>query len=229
MHVTSINKIIIDYCAFDIQDFYKQFLGIKNQKSLGNVLTEFGVDYSYLKEHISRDDAELSMLVMKVICNKLSISANELMELCKDRQLSSLHLNPPVNKEKRMPPAKTFESKVYDIYNSLSHGNLEKICIADTYKDDDELLFLLTDAFKMGYNYTSKLTETNIYVSDTDNGKRDFSFDLHTELNVKRFTVDSFRNFLDTNGRSNFSPKTTIALAFELALKRKAEKENKKK
>ena len=73
---------LIKTISYDIQAFYEMYVGNKEKKSLGGLAKILGVDISSLTEHNSKDDAMITMLVMKEIASRLKVSALELVYLC---------------------------------------------------------------------------------------------------------------------------------------------------
>lgn len=71
----------INYKFYDVQNVYRDFKGEKQQVSLEGVLAEFGVDISGYVPHKSDDDAEVSMLAAKSLCEKAGVGAEELFSL----------------------------------------------------------------------------------------------------------------------------------------------------
>ncbi len=68
------------YTFFDIQDVYREFSHVPDQISLEKIIAELGVNIDGYTLHRSDDDAEISMLVAKAICDKSSLSLGELIK-----------------------------------------------------------------------------------------------------------------------------------------------------
>ena len=68
------------YKFFDIQDVYREYSGITDQISLEKIINELGVDIGNYTLHKSDDDAEISMLVAKALCEKTSVTLSGLIE-----------------------------------------------------------------------------------------------------------------------------------------------------
>ena len=68
------------YTFFDIQDVYREFSHVPDQISLEKIIAELGVNIDGYTLHRSDDDAEISMLVAKAICEKSSLSLGELIK-----------------------------------------------------------------------------------------------------------------------------------------------------
>lgn len=79
---------LIRATSYDIQAFYEMYVGNKEKKSLGGLANLFGIDLSSLAEHNSRDDAMMTMLVMKEIANKLNVNGLDLVYLCEKKFVS---------------------------------------------------------------------------------------------------------------------------------------------
>lgn len=73
---------LIKATSYDIQAFYEMYIGNREKKSLGGLAKLFDIDLSSLREHNSKDDAIMTMLVMKAIAQKLNVSGLELIYLC---------------------------------------------------------------------------------------------------------------------------------------------------
>lgn len=73
---------LIRAVSYDIQAFFKMYVGNKEKKSLGGLASILNVDISYLTEHNSCDDAFITMLLMKEIAKRLNVSGSELIYLC---------------------------------------------------------------------------------------------------------------------------------------------------
>lgn len=65
--------------CFDVQEFYKNYSGEENKTKLSKLVTALNIDVSMFKEHNSRDDAEMTMLVMKKICKKERLNIVQIM------------------------------------------------------------------------------------------------------------------------------------------------------
>ena len=68
------------YSFFDIQDVYREYVRMLEQISLEKIIHELGVNIDGYTLHKSDDDAEISMLVAKAICDKTSVSLGELID-----------------------------------------------------------------------------------------------------------------------------------------------------
>lgn len=73
-------KPFFSYVFFDIQDVYREYGKIKDQISLEKIINELGIDIEGYTLHKSDDDAEISMLVAKGICEKSGITMAQLIE-----------------------------------------------------------------------------------------------------------------------------------------------------
>lgn len=74
------NQPEIKVKAYDTQKIYSK----KNRVALHKIVGELGIDISNLKEHKSCDDAEMSMLYIKAICDKGNITIDELLRKNQD-------------------------------------------------------------------------------------------------------------------------------------------------
>lgn len=70
--------------AFDTQVLYKIYTKEPTVKSLKKILDALSIDLNNLSEHKSCDDAELSMLVLKKLCEIESKSISDMLNSYKD-------------------------------------------------------------------------------------------------------------------------------------------------
>lgn len=73
------DKSEINVKAYDTQRIYNSV-----SYSLHKIMHELEIDISNFKEHNSRDDAEMSMLYIKAICERQNINIDELLNRKKD-------------------------------------------------------------------------------------------------------------------------------------------------
>jgi DNA polymerase III epsilon subunit-like protein len=75
--------------SYDIQAFYEMYVGKLEKKSLSGLAQILNIDTSSLTEHNSRDDAMITMLIMKEIANKLNVNGIDLIYLCEKSFVSN--------------------------------------------------------------------------------------------------------------------------------------------
>ena len=68
------------YTFIDVQDVYREFGHVQNQISLEKIIAELGIDIEGYTLHKSSDDAEISMLVARAICEQKRITMHEMTE-----------------------------------------------------------------------------------------------------------------------------------------------------
>ena len=187
----------IDLEVYDTQDFYYQLNKKYKTRSLDNIVNDLGIDISNLQEHKSCDDAEISMLVTKEICNKLSITLSDLLELCdkSKRNGDKRELGEKALKRKFSRDLKNIAEKHPDRFS------WKAICISDTIKETDyELrIALIKEIFKNGYNYICKASECDYFVHNNEYGERDLSCDHNIEDNhkdIKKITIEELSKML---------------------------------
>lgn len=83
----------LKFFAYDTQNFYYQLNKKYRVRSLENIVADLNIDISELRQHKSEDDAHISMLVTKEICNRLEVSLSELTELCEGSKIDSRKIN----------------------------------------------------------------------------------------------------------------------------------------
>lgn len=223
------NLPILNLEVYDTQNFYYQWNKKYKTRSLDNIVKDLEVDISNLQEHKSCDDAEISMLVTKVICEKLNVSINELLELCDKSKRDGTKSGYSEKSLKRK-----FSKQLKDIAeNYPDRFSWKSICISDTIKETDYKLriALIKEIFKKGYNYTCKASECDYFVHNNDYGERDLSCDYHIEehhKDIKKITIEDLSKMLDIEITSNgeylgedSNNNTTFSYAFRESLAKK--------
>ena len=69
----------IEFVSRDVQNLYSRYKEEKEKKSLTKMARELEIDCQALKEHISRNDAEITMLITKAVCERLNSAAHDLI------------------------------------------------------------------------------------------------------------------------------------------------------
>ncbi len=67
----------IDIIAYDTQKIYKQVARDKDMSKLESIMEKLSVDISHLAAHKSCDDAEMTMLAVKAMCERNACSAEQ--------------------------------------------------------------------------------------------------------------------------------------------------------
>lgn len=186
--------------VYDTQNFYYQLDKKYKCRSLDNIVKDLDIDISNLQEHKSCDDAEISMLVTKEICNRLKVTLNELLELCDDSKRDG---KKKVLTEKQK--VKRFSRDLKNIAEKYPNRNeWESICLSDTIveKETEQRIALIKQIFKSGYNYTCKVSECDYFVIGEGYGERDLSCDHNIEDNnkpIKKITISDLSKMLNVN------------------------------
>lgn len=187
----------IKISVYDTQNIYYQLTNKYKTRRLDDIMKDLNIDISNLQEHKSCDDAEMSMLATKEICNKLKITINELLELCDSSKRISGNM---VLSEKSMK--RKFSKDLKNIAKKYPERFLWKsICLSDTIKatDYESRIALIKAMFNSGYNYTCKASECDYFVHNEDYGERDLVCDCNIEENhkdIKKITINDLSKML---------------------------------
>lgn len=73
------HKDLPSFAYFDIQTIYQLYAGYDRSPSLESALQDLGVPYDSYAEHMSVDDAEMSMLVLKKLVAATALSVDDLL------------------------------------------------------------------------------------------------------------------------------------------------------
>lgn len=73
-------KPFFSYRFIDVQDVYREFNHVANQISLEKIIAELEIDVEGFTLHKSSDDAEISMLVAKAICERKGLTMSGMIE-----------------------------------------------------------------------------------------------------------------------------------------------------
>jgi DNA polymerase III epsilon subunit-like protein len=68
-----------DFIAYDTQEIYRRFAKEKDARSLEKIAVALNVDIAKMELHKSCDDAQISMLAVKAICEKKNCTIDELL------------------------------------------------------------------------------------------------------------------------------------------------------
>ena len=152
----------IDIIAYYTQKIYKQVARDKDMSKLESIMEKLSVDISHLAAHKSCDDAEMTMLAVKAMCDRNS---------CSVEQLLSAHADCVVDREK-MAIAE-LDSKVNKAIKNLKRyykesRDWERFRLSDGFKllYADKLERLTEYIFRTGYALTVNGTRFDYYVAD---------------------------------------------------------------
>lgn len=209
-----LDEIIIQ--AFDTQNFYYQYNKKVIKSSLTNIAKDLGINFGELYEHKSCDDAEISMLYTKTICEKLEINIEQLLKLCEN----SIIKTDEVNKNNDFKNHFNKLAKNYPNKNKFI-----PICFSETIKEKSlkKRLELIKLLFDNGYRYTSKVSECSVFVAGDECGKRDLLCDKKIEGKalIKKISINELEKILKVhiNQYGEIYEPTTLEMAYRKALK----------
>ena len=191
-----------DIKAWDVQDFYRQINGTKENKSLKKLVDEFNIDIGCFEEHNSRDDAEMTMLVAKAMCDKLAVSMSDLIKMCDKSFVQARDRKEKTDKDLFSVKLKVLANKYPDRYT------WKAICLSDTIKEDsvEDRLKLIEAIFEAGYNYETKISNCSIFVTGNSYGKRDKSCDYNIRergLDIKKISISELSKLIKKDINEN--------------------------
>lgn len=183
--------------SYDVQDFYSEYTGEGKRVNLFKLADTLKVDKSMLKEHNSRDDAQVTMLVAKAICDKMNVDISSMLELC-DKSLVDAS-------KKRLNEEKLFYKKVKSIAEKYEdRSTYQGICISDgiKYKSMNGRLKLIKQFFKNKYNYVTTVGECNYFVYGSNYAEKDMICDCLLEdpekaKKIKKITINELSKMLN--------------------------------
>lgn len=189
---------LIEVKSYDIQKIYKEYLGVKDVKSLGNLMREFGIDISILREHNSCDDAMMTMLASKYICQKLNINQEQLIKLCDKSFVDYKMIN--LSKENKK---KKYLLKVKELNKNIEDSI--KVCFDNVLEIDkiDEEYNLIDKMYKNGFSYESSLTRCDYLVISDKKTKLEEACDYINKKGIKKIskiTMEEFMKLVNKRG-----------------------------
>lgn len=219
----------IERKACDVQDLYKQYSGEHRQKGLSKLVELFEIDKSPYIEHNSCDDAEMTMLVAKAICEKLNLAIDDIINICDSSFVEAKERRQKTEEEKKQI---AFNIKLKKI--AVNYPNRDKwpsICFSDSIKEvnAEGRLRLIKAIFDKQYNYTSKVSECSIFVIGNEYGERDLSCDHNIENNnkdIKKISIEELSELLAENvdEHGEIEEKVDFDSPFMIALLKSLEK-----
>lgn len=189
----------INAASYDIQDFCKQYKNNRSKKGLTSIAAELEIDISAFNPHISRDDAEISMLIMKSICERMELSAEDLAGLCEKSTVDALNIERYVGNESRAA-LREFNKELSKITNAcIDQETWKKVCFSDTIPLDSSLLTVVKSMIQAKLNFTNKVSECNYFVRGKAAGKRDKSYEINVadSKDIKGITMDELIGMLE--------------------------------
>lgn len=188
---------LIGIKSYDMQMFYKLYAGEKQKKSLFSIAKELNIDLSDVKEHTSKDDAKVTMLVMKKLTELLNIGSKDLLYLCEKSYITSFEPKDPKKDSETL-----FKENFINICNNYpDRKSKPSICLSDAIKESDanKRLNFIKLIFEKGYNYTSKVSECTFFVTNGIKGVRDeaFEYNISQGKAIKRIDLEELGKMLD--------------------------------
>ena len=186
----------IDIGVYDTQDFYYQLNKKYKTRSLENIINDLSIKVENLQEHKSCDDAEMSMLITKEICNRLNVSISDLLTLCESsiKDGNPKELSDRAKNKKFSKTLKAIAQKYPD------RNNWKSICLSDIIVETDfeKRIQLIKRIFESGYNYICKVSECDYFVTANEYGERDLSCDYNIDngKKIKKITIKDLSKML---------------------------------
>jgi len=176
--------------GYDTQKMYKEATGKQHVESLEKIINEIGVKQK-IKYHKSSEDAYATFLVAKYLCEKFNLSLDELAKKFENCKYENIDLISKPIKER-------FADKIDRLKKEIMvEKNSKKISFSEDFRSftEDKQLKLIEQIFKNGYDYSSKIYESDIYVTENLGTKRDLYF--HSLPAKKKL---SYKQFYDLIG-----------------------------
>ena len=189
-----------DIKCYDVQDFYKQYKGEDHIIGLKKMVDLLGIDYTSFREHLSQDDAEMTMLCAKKICEEMDITIEQMLELCSQSFIEKKTITefvPTINE-------KTFKRNVKLLQKQYENCVFNKsICFSDTFEYNEDLFDLVKRLFEKGYDITNQVSASDYFIAGETEGKRDASFKFNIEqgINIKKLSMQELKQMLDDSER----------------------------
>lgn len=148
--------------AIDTQNLYFQYKKEKVNMALDKIADALEIKIEDLTLHKSSDDAKLSMLIAKKLCEKMNVSIQGLISICDDN--CKVH-NDLTKKELKEKLKKLFAQYL---------GEKEIICFSEKIKTplNQNFYNLVHLIYKMGFGYTPNCSHCNYFVTEENSGKR---------------------------------------------------------
>ncbi len=152
--------------VYDTQKIYALCAREQQMRSLEYIVRELNIDASHLIEHKSCDDAEMTMLAAKALCERYECGIEEFLRQHRASTVSgaSLAINRAVKELKaRYPKSKKAPA----------------ICISDAIKEADaaKRINLLKTIFARGFGYSSTVQKCAYYVSNGELGAKEQAYE----------------------------------------------------
>lgn len=179
----------INIVAYDTQDIFATYVGDSRKLSLEDIANNLKVEMDNLFLHKSCDDAHLTMLITKKMCQSLNLSINELLQLVEGPKKTNM-----LNADSNIDSVTTLKqlSTKYP-----KRREWPAICFSETIKMDS--LKVAKQLFDKEYNYINKVSECNYFVYGEIVGIRDLMCDdkLAQGANIKKISILEFTKMTD--------------------------------
>lgn len=177
-------KDYFNYTLYDMQRAYREYKEMPSQPSLDKAIEELGVDLSAHVPHRSDEDAEVTMLVAKGMCEKLSLTLLELVKkypscegLVANGKVGYKHVDGSVCDGGRYNGSNNLRRnyKVFQTHMRKTKpkkgDNLplkgQKICFSTVFEDKhfSEMLLLIDMVANAGGKCVTRASEATLYVT----------------------------------------------------------------
>ncbi len=212
----------ISYTLYDMQRAFREYKEVTNQPSLDGALEDLNVDVSDYVPHRSDEDAAVTMLVAKVMCERLGVSLQELIEkyqpcegVVSDGKIEFKHVDGSVCGGGRYTGSNNLRRN-YKVFQSHMRKTKpkrgvtlplkgEKICFSTVFEDKhfSEMLILIDLIAEQGGKCVTRASEASIYVT-VDSVKvcrrqRIIDERLKKHAKVKKMDIEKFLSMLGTS------------------------------
>ncbi|MBQ8178093.1 MAG: hypothetical protein IJ033_02760 [Clostridia bacterium] len=214
------------YVIYDMQRAYREYKELTNQPSLDKALVDLSVDVSEHVAHRSDEDAEVTMLVAKGLCDRLGISLKELIEkyppcegVVADGKIEFKHAPGSVcdggrytgsnNLRRNYKVFQTHMRKTKPKRGATLPLKGEKVCFSTVFEDKHftEMLLLIDLVADNGGKCVTRASEASIYVTvDSPNKvcrrERIINERLKKSARIRKVDIDKFLSMLGSSYES---------------------------
>lgn len=184
----------INFKSYDLRDFVKVYEGKgNNSNSLASIKERMNlIDFI---EHKADDDANIVILTVKKMLEELNISFDELVELSgalKYESKDGIMFKPYLTKKE------LFELRIKEIQkndNIESKFSNKKISYSSDFEKSNLIFEIIQRILNINSDYSSKVSETEIFIESLSNEKRDKRKETAESLGLKIITFNDIMNF----------------------------------
>lgn len=212
----------INYTLFDMQRAYREYKEMPNQPALEKALEDLSVDISSHIPHRSDEDAEVTMLVAKGLCERLNITLQQLCQkypscegIVADGKIEFKHVDGSVCDGGRYSGSNNLRRN-YKIFQTHMRktkpkkgANLplkgEKVCFSTVFEDKhfSEMLLLIDIVANYGGKCVTRASEASIYVTvdspKTCRRQRIIEERIRKNARIKKVDMDEFLTIVGTS------------------------------